>query len=120
MTKILDIPQSIIAANGNTSLAKELFSMLLGDLELRFEQIKESFSSNNIELLAEHTHKLYGATAYCIVPRLRKSTEVLEKDLRQNELSQLDTRVETVLQEIQNIINDGPGFIEKDWEDFQG
>jgi len=119
MTKILDIPQSIIAANGNTSLAKELFSMLLGDLELRFEQIKASFSSNNMALLAEHTHKLYGATAYCIVPRLRKSTEILENELRQNDLSQLDKRVESVLQEIQQIINDGPGFIEKNWADFK-
>ena len=119
MTKILDIPQSIIAANGNTSLAKELFTMLLGDLELRFEQIKSSFSSNNIELLAEHTHKLYGATAYCIVPLLRNSTEILENELRQNDLSRLDKRVESLLQEIQKIINEGPSFIDKNWEDFE-
>ena len=120
MTKILDIPQSIIAANGNTSLAKELFTMLLGDLELRFDQIKESFSSNNLELLSEHVHKLYGATAYCIVPKLRKNTEILENELRQNDLSQLDKRVESVLQDIQQIINDGPRFIEKNWADFEG
>ena len=119
MTKILDIPQSIIAANGNTSLAKELFTMLLGDLELRIEQINASFSSNNIELLAEHIHKLYGATAYCIVPRLRRSSEILENELRQNDLSQLDKRVESILQEIQHIITEGPSFIEQNWEDFE-
>lgn len=119
MTKILDIPQSIVAANGNTSLAKELFTMLLGDLELRLQQIKDSFSSNNIEMLAEHIHKLYGATAYCIVPRLRKSAEVLESELRQNDLSQLNGHVESVLQEIQQLINDGPDFIKENWANFK-
>ena len=68
MTKILDIQKSIEAANGNTSLAKELFSMLLNDLDVRLGQIKTSFDANNMNELAEHIHKLYGATAYCIVP----------------------------------------------------
>ncbi len=52
MTKILDIQQSIIAANGNTSLAKELFTMLLDDLDVRQQQIESSFQSKNMETLA--------------------------------------------------------------------
>ncbi len=119
MTKILDIQQSIIAANGNTSLAKELFTMLLDDLDVRQQQIESSFQSKNMETLAEHIHKLYGATAYCIVPKLRKSAECLEDELRQKEYSKINNLVESVLLEIQQLISDGPAFIEKDWLNFQ-
>ena len=97
MTKILDIQQSIIAANGNTSLAKELFTMLLDDLDVRQQQIESSFQSKNMETLAEHIHKLYGATAYCIVPKLRKSAECLEDELRQKKYSKINNLVESVL-----------------------
>ncbi len=119
MTKILDIQQSIEAANGNVSLAKELFTMLLDDLDMRQQQIESSFQSNNMEILAEHTHKLYGATAYCIVPMLRECTAILTERLRQKDYSQLDKFVNRVLEEIQKIINAGPDFIKKDWLDFQ-
>ena len=119
MTKILDIQQSIIAANGNVSLAKELFTMLLDDLDVRRQQIESSFQAGNKEVLAEHVHKLYGATAYCIVPTLRECTETLEERLRQKDYSQLDEFVGSVLEAIQKIINTGPDFIKKDWLDFQ-
>ena len=118
MTKILDIQQSIVAANGNVSLAKELFTMLLDDLSVRRQQIESSFQTGNMETLVEHVHKLYGATAYCIVPKLRKCTAVLEERLREKDYSQLDEFVSSVLEEIQKIISGGPDFIKKDWFDF--
>lgn len=119
MTKILDIQQSITAANGNASLAKELFAMLLSDLDLRLEQIKSSFQTNNMEALKEHIHKLYGATAYCIVPELRNSAATLEKRLKEKDHSQLHSQVDEVLQKIQELINGGPDFLKKDWIDSQ-
>lgn len=119
MTKILDIQQSILAANGNVSLAKELFTMLLDDLSERQQQIESSFQTGNMEILVEHIHKLYGATAYCIVPTLRECTATLEERLKQKKYSQLDEFVNSVLEEIQKIINNGPDFIKQDWLDFQ-
>ena len=119
MTKILDIQQSIEAANGNVSLAKELFTMLLDDLNLRRQQIESSFQTSNMEALIEHVHKLYGATAYCIVPTLRECTATLEERLKQKNYSKLDEFVSNVLEEIQKIISYGPDFIKKDWLDFQ-
>ena len=119
MTKILDIQQSIITANGNASLAKELFTMLLNDIDERQQQIESSFQANNMEMLQEHIHKLYGATAYCIVPKLRKSAAELDEILKQQNYSQLQPLVDVVLQEIRLLISDGPAFIEKDWIDIQ-
>ena len=119
MTKILDIQQSIISANGNASLAKELFTMLLDDIDVRMQQIESSFRENNIEMLQEHIHKLYGATAYCIVPQLRESAAALDEVVRQKNHTQLQSLVDDVLQEIKQLINDGPAFIEEDWIDIQ-
>lgn len=119
MSKTLDIQQSIVAANGNVSLAKELFSMLLNDLDVRLGQIETSFHNNDLEMLSEHVHKLYGATAYCIVPKLRKSAEVLEDVLRQKEHSQLTELVNDVVDKMKEIITTGPNYLEEDWNDFQ-
>lgn len=119
MTKILNIQQSITAANGNVSLAKDLFTMLLDDLGVRQQQIESSYQSNDMVMLEEHIHKLYGATAYCIVPKLRLSTETLEGLLRKKDYSQLKKFVEKVLQEIQQLISNGPDYIEQNWLEFQ-
>jgi two-component system sensor histidine kinase BarA len=115
MKEILDIQESIIAANGNASLAKDLFTMLLNDLDVRLQQIEASFQANDMDALKEHIHKLYGATAYCIVPKLRSSTAELDEALKQENYSQLQTLVDVVLQEIQQLMSDGSTFIEKDW-----
>lgn len=117
MTKIVDIQQSISAANGNTALAKDLFIMLVDDLDARRQQIENSFHNKDMDMLAEHIHKLYGATAYCIVPALRKSVEILEIKLKENDYNVVQL-VNTVLNEIQNIINEGPKVIEEDWNSF--
>ena len=119
MTKILDIKQSIIAANGNTSLAKELFTMLIDDLDVRLQQIESSFQSNNMDTLGEHIHKLYGATAYCIVPKLRESTKILDDILRIKDYEKIDNLVNNVINEMRQLINEAPAFIEKDWLDYQ-
>lgn len=115
MTKILDIEQSITAANGNAKLAKDLFAMLLDDLKSRLDQIQSSYQSNDMNALAEHIHKLYGATAYCIVPRLRNSTEALDQALKDKNYSQLEKLVENVTNEIKQLIQEGPVQVEKDW-----
>ena len=115
MTKVLDIQQSITAANGNAKLAKDLFVMLLNDLNSRLKQINSSFQANDMDLLAEHIHKLYGATAYCIVPRLRESTEILDHTLKEKDYNQLDEMVNSVLNEINQLIEEGPQHTEHDW-----
>jgi len=116
MTKILDIRQTIAAANGNIPLARELFKMLLDDLDSRFEQIESSYKANNNEALAEHAHKLYGATAYCIVPQLREVTRVLDQALCDKEHTQLEELVTNVLNEITQLKISGPDYLQKEWE----
>ena len=113
--QIFDRQQSIIAANGNVALAKELFSMLLGELDSRFQQIESSFKNNDLDTLAEHTHKLYGATAYCIVPQLREDAQKLDEALSEKKDSQLAPLVASVLKSMTQLINEGAVFLETDW-----
>lgn len=113
--QIFDMQQSIIAANGNVSLAKELFTMLLGELDSRFQQIESSFKNNDLDTLAEHTHKLYGATAYCIVPQLRERAQKLDEALSEKNDSQLAPLVTAVLQSMTQLINEGPILLKDEW-----
>lgn len=118
MTNLFDLQDSITAANGNATLAKDLFTMLLNELESRLKQIKTCFYDHDLQGLAQHTHKLYGATAYCIVPELRSSTEKLENALNNGELNNLEDLVEQITKDIQHLINEGPRFLELDWEKY--
>lgn len=93
--------------------------MLLDELCERQQQIESSFQDANMETLTEQVHKLYGATAYCIVPQLRENTAILEKQLKQKDFSQLDELVKCVREEIQKVIDAGPELIKIDWLDFQ-
>jgi len=115
--QIFDIQQSIIAANGNISLAKELFTMLLGELSPRYQQIESSFKNNDLDALAEHAHKLYGATAYCIVPQLREHAQKLDKALSEKDNSQLKNLVTAVLESMTQLIKEGPIFLDNDWSE---
>ena len=115
MTEIFDIQKSIVAANGNISLAKELFTMLLEELDLRLQQIETSFQSGDMDILAEHAHKLYGATAYCIVPELREATKILDKALKEKNYSILNELVKDVAHEMRQLISAGPLLLKQEW-----
>ncbi|MDH5395861.1 MAG: hypothetical protein OEW97_06270, partial [Gammaproteobacteria bacterium] len=69
--------------------------------------------------LEEYIHKLYGATAYCIVPQLRQCTEIAEHALRNKEYDELESLIDKVLKEIKKLTSDGPDFIDKDWQELK-
>ena len=77
-----------------------------------------SVQENNMEMLAEHIHKLFGATAYCIVPKLRMRTKILNDQLNQKDYSQVNQLIEPVIQEIKQLIDNGSAFIEMDWDNL--
>ncbi len=118
MSKILDIPRSIEAANGNIALARDLFKMLLDDLDNRLQQIEDSFQAGDMDALEEYVHKLYGATAYCIVPQLRELAGTLEDQLRAKHYDKLDSLVTAISEEIRNLIQQGPALAETDWSAY--
>lgn len=115
MNDILDIKQSIINANGNVGLAKDLFQMLLDELPERLDQVNLSYQTGNFEDLLEHAHKIYGATAYCAVPAIRKAAEDLEATLKKAETTDLEVLVNELTCQIKHLILKGQEFLDQNW-----
>lgn len=117
MAAKLDIQKSLAAANGNVKLAKELFDMFTHELNERAARIKSSMQAGDFESLLENTHKLYGATAYCVVPELRDHAGKLENALKMNQLDSLEILVNQTLTSITEIMEEAPNYIAQDWDE---
>jgi len=118
MTKTLDIKKSIKAANGNITLAKELFTMLLNDLAVKEEQLNSCIKENDFNSLEELAHKLFGATAYCVAPELRMATERLEQTLKFKQNTELELLINNLQKVIKEILSEGPSILRLDWESY--
>lgn len=118
MIKTLDIRKSIKAANGNITLARELFTMLLDDLAVKEAQINTCIKQNDLKSLKELTHKLFGATAYCIAPELRITTEKLEQRLKLHHETELEHMIDNLQKVIKEILSEGPLILSMDWETY--
>lgn len=103
--KIIDWPLSVKLANDSADVAEELFGMLITELPIARKDINDSFTKKNYDLLHQHVHKLYGATCYCGVPRLKALTlEILIK-LKTNDY-ELEHYISAVNKEIELIIQE--------------
>ena len=116
MINTLDIKKSIKAANGNITLARELFTMLLDDLAIKEAQINACLKNNDIDSLEELAHKLFGATAYCVAPELRMATEKLEQRLKLKQETELEHLIEHLKKVINEILSEGPLILSMDWQ----
>ena len=112
MTKILDIQQSIIAANGNVTLAKELFSMLLSDLRDRQQQIESSCDplkemeeelASSLKMRQEAEEKLNAA---------RKSVQDIEHGMREttDDSGNADRKVQEMRGQLEQLRMDFQGI----------
>jgi two-component system sensor histidine kinase BarA len=78
----VSVDESIQLAAGKADLAEELFSMLLEQVYLDRERVRELWASEHLEELLECVHKLHGATRYCGVPELRAAANHLETAIK--------------------------------------
>ena len=66
-----------LAAN-NEAIAVELMAMLIKELPADLDKIKQAYERKDFDTMQNSVHKLKGATCYCGVPELRKTTTTLE------------------------------------------
>lgn len=71
-------------ANNNRALAEEFLQIFIKGLPGELSAIKQAHAEHDIIKLRQHLHKLYGASCYCGVPRLKKSIAVVELAFKQN------------------------------------
>lgn len=114
MPEMLDIPQAIEQAGGNPDLAKELFTMLLKELPDQKEKLNQAFAKGDNQAIWNHSHKLYGSTAYCGVPALRKAAKELEEAIKA-QTDDVSNKIQEVNKAIDDLLVDGQTVLEQDW-----
>ena len=114
MPEMLDISQAIEQAGGNPDLAKELFTMLLKELPDQKEKLNQAFAKGDNQAIWNHSHKLYGSTAYCGVPALRKAAKELEEAIKA-QTDDVSNKIQEVNKAIDDLLVDGQTVLEQDW-----
>jgi two-component system sensor histidine kinase BarA len=103
-TEIFSLDDARRLANGNETVAMELFSMLINELPDHKQDIHQALESNNNTLLKEVTHKLNGASRCCGTPALRKAANSLEMTIDNNEADKIKSKSSVLLTEIDRLL----------------
>jgi HPt (histidine-containing phosphotransfer) domain-containing protein len=77
-----DHAAALLSAGGDEDLARELFDALLDGLPAEIEGLRACIAESDWNALAEHAHRLRGATRYCGVPALDEAVDALERTAR--------------------------------------
>lgn len=115
MTKVIDIPLALEQAAGNEQLAKELFEMLLKELPGLKQKLTIAIRENDLQGCREHTHKLYGSTAYCGVPALREAAQFMERSVKAEDITQIEEKFSLLAREIERVIDQADRALSTNW-----
>lgn len=105
--KAIDRNLALERAGGSIDLAKELFNMLLRELPVYRETLREMHQAKEFDAIKEVVHKLNGSATYCGVPALKKAAESLESNLKKGELQAVEPGLQSVLAEIERVLDEG-------------
>jgi two-component system, NarL family, sensor histidine kinase BarA len=116
MAMVIDIQLALEQAGGNQALAKELLTMLLKELPVLNELLRQAITAQDSNAMWDQTHKLYGSTAYCGVPNLRHSAKLLEDAVKRSEHSVIITAHTQVCSEIEMLLATAPAYLARSWD----
>ena len=91
-------------ANGNESLALELFNMLVSELPEHRFSIEQALAEKDTARLKSTTHKLNGASRCCGTPALRNAADALERAIINSDTDDLDAKTAALLREIDRLL----------------
>jgi len=94
---IIDLPLGLERASGKLDLAKDMFAMLLGNLETDRQRLQQLHDQGDYKALLEEVHRLHGATHYCGVPRVQQTARHTEVLLKQGQYDRLDEAMSLLL-----------------------
>lgn len=115
MDKIIDIDLALEQAAGNEQLAKELFQMLLAELPSAYTHLKAAIANKDKQSIRDHAHKIFGATAYCGVPALRKVAQQLEALIKADDFDPVTKQLKLLSTEIDRLVKQGPDLLALNW-----
>ena len=101
---VVNLTMGLKLANNKQDLADDMLSMLFESLTKDRIVLKENLNNQDYALMLERVHKLHGATRYTGVPNLQRSAQALEEDLKQEQYDDIKTLCETLITDIEDII----------------
>ena len=107
MTELFNKQQALEQAGDDPALAKDLLQMLLAELPVLIEKLKQALAENDHTALWDHTHKIHGSTAYCGVPALKAAAHSMEQLIKDQMVSEYFAGVEIIDAEIERLIASG-------------
>lgn len=113
--QVIDFSQALEQSAGNEQLAKELFQMLLSELPVLLKNLKSALRCGDLSESWDHAHKIYGSTAYCGVPGLRKAAAQLESSIKGNHADKLQSDSQELEWEVNRLLEEGPALLEVTW-----
>ena len=102
---VIDWKGTILLANNNPKLAKQLLDMFTDELPTTRALFTTALEVMDIDALLKHAHKLHGATCYCKTPSLTEAVTTLETALKSNNHKNIDLLVNQVCTEIYNVVD---------------
>ncbi len=91
---LLDWDLSVRLAGDSSSLAEELFMMLMRELQPQHEAVLSAWGTRDLERLWDAAHLLRGSTAYCGVPALKHAAQLLEEAIETGEPLLIEPEIE--------------------------
>lgn len=111
---VIDLPLGLERASGKLDLAKDMFSMLIGNLEEDRSRLQQLREQSDYKGMLEAVHRLHGATHYCGVPRVQQAARHAEVLLKQGQYELL----EEAMTLLNDALNELQGWADStDWSD---
>lgn len=90
----IDWQESMRLVSGKLDLAEKIMAMYVESLPEAKSKILAD--RNDHEKLAMHLHKLFGASCYCGVPKIKEAISKLETAMKQHKKKQIDILINTL------------------------
>jgi len=116
MTDVIDLKLALEQAGDNEELAKELFEMLLKEIPEHKQKLNIAIKENDLQGCWDHAHKIYGSTAYCGVPALRKAAQRMESAVKNEDMAEIEEKFADLSKEMDRLLDQGPRTLTTSWE----
>ena len=89
----------------NADIPEHLIDKLIQELPVQLENLVEAYRSEDILMMREHAHQLYGLCGYFGVQKLGESTRILQDALHDEDMEKISATLEEVSQNIADIVS---------------
>lgn len=90
--------------NGKESLAQEMYTMLIKELQEKRPQLLQLWDAQQMDALTQLTHKINGSASYCGLLDLREAAQALETSLKAALAEKIPDQFQNFIHEIDNIL----------------